>query len=202
MSVAPGVAYFKDSRRRVVALSIDDGPDPMTTPKILDTLNCHESQATFFVISKRIIGNESIVKDIVRQGHELGNHLTEDVPSICLSSDDFENELLKAHSVLVNFSKPCWLRPGFGWYTHSMVCTAKKHGYQVALGTVFPFDTLISSSEFASEYILKNIFSGSIIVLHDTRDWGNETAKTLDMVLPKLLQRGYKVVTLSKLFGT
>ena len=199
-SLIPGVVYFADTDKPIVALTIDDGPDSTTTPKILKILQQYGVQATFFVISNRIKGNELLIKDILNQGHELGNHLTEDKPSIRLSQSEFEAELLKAQSVLTNFTKPHWLRPASGWYTPSMVNTAHKYNYRVALGSVFPFDTHIASSDFASTYILSNIFPGSIIVLHDTGSWGERTVTTLEKILPTLSERGYRIVTLSELF--
>lgn len=199
-SIIPGVTYFRRTDKLIVALTIDDGPDPATTPKILEVLQCYGARATFFVISNRVEGNEPLLIDMINQGHELGNHLTEDKPSISLSPSEFEFELCKAHSVLSNFTKPRWLRPASGWYTPCMVNTARKYNYQVALGSVFPFDTNIVSSDFASEYILSNIFPGSIIVLHDTGEWGEKTAITLEKVLPELSKKGYSVVTLSDLF--
>ncbi|TVQ17465.1 MAG: peptidoglycan-N-acetylglucosamine deacetylase [Leptolyngbya sp. DLM2.Bin15] len=198
--IIPGVTYFRKTDKLIVALTIDDGPDPVTTPKILEVLQCYGARATFFVISNRVEGNEPLLIDMVNQGHELGNHLTEDKPSIRLSPSEFEVELCKAHSVLSSFTKPRWLRPASGWYTPCMVNTARKYNYRVALGSVFPFDTNIISSDFASEYILSNISPGSIIVLHDTGAWGEKTAITLEKVLPELSKKGYSVVTLSDLF--
>jgi len=82
-----------------------------------------------------------------------------------------------------------------------MLKIAYRHGYRVALGSIFPFDTNIPSSWFASAQILCNARSGSIIILHDTGLWGERTALTLSRVLPKLSQKGYQVVTLSELYG-
>ena len=196
----PGVVYFAKTNKPIVALTIDDGPDPITTPKILETLARYEAKATFFLISSRIEGNEKIVADIVSNGHELGNHLTEDKPSIKLSPSTFEMELLEAHKVLANFAEPHWLRPASGWYNAGMLETARKYGYQVALGSVFPYDTHIPSSWFASMHILANVLPGSIIVVHDCGSRGERTITTLATVLSQLRQRGYDVVTLSELF--
>jgi peptidoglycan/xylan/chitin deacetylase (PgdA/CDA1 family) len=199
-SLIPGVIYFTKTDKRIIALTIDDGPDEITTPKILEILERHQARATFFLISDRVKGNESVIREIVNQGHELGNHLTEDKPSIQLSAQEFEADLLEAHGILFHFAKLCWLRPGGGWYNTPMVNIARRQGYRVALGSIFPFDTIIHASWFASMQILCNARPGSIIILHDSGLWGERTALTLSRVLPKLSQKGYQVVTLSELY--
>ncbi len=198
----PEVVYFAKTDNPEIALTIDDGPDSATTERILEILQHYEAQATFFVISSRIKGNELLIQEILDQGHELGNHLTEDIPSIKLSPQEFEVELLQAHSVLSKFAKLHWLRPGGGWCNNVMVKIALKHGYQVALGSIFPFDTHIPSSWFAAKHILFNAYPGAVIILHDSGLWGERTALTLERILPELNQRGYRVVTLSELFPT
>ena len=200
--IVPGVVYFAKTNKPIIALTIDDGPDAATTARILEILRHHEAQATFFVISSRIKGNEVLIQEMVGYGHELGNHLTEDKPSIKLSPQEFEVELLEAHAVLSKFAKPRWLRPASGWYNNTMVKIARKYGYQVALGSIFPFDTHIPSSWFAAKHILFNVYPGAIIVLHDSGLWGERTAFTLERILPELYRRGSRVVTLSELFAT
>lgn len=199
-SYFPGVVYFAETNKPVIALTIDDGPDQITTTKILETLACYKAKATFFLISSRVEGNEKIVADIVSNGHELGNHLTEDKPSIKLPPSIFEAELLEAHKVLANFAEPHWLRPSSGWYNAGILETSRKYGYRVALGSIFPYDTHIPSSWFASRHILANVRPGSIVVLHDSGLRGERTEKTLATILPELRRRCYRVVTLSELF--
>lgn len=200
-SLAPGVTYFVPVETPTVALTIDDGPDAQTTPEILNILKRHNAQATFFLISRRVFGNESLVHNISDNGHEIGNHLTEDTPSITLAPDEFESALLEAGSTLTPLSNvPLeWVRPASGWYTSEMVRISHRHHYKMALGSVFPYDTHIPSSTFAVTQILSTVRKGSIIVLHDGGNRGIRTAQTLAKVLPALQQKGYKIVTLTEL---
>jgi peptidoglycan/xylan/chitin deacetylase (PgdA/CDA1 family) len=69
----PIVTRFRTSRREVW-LTIDDGPDPQDTPKILDLLSKYQAHATFFLIGKRAAQHPELVREIIRQGHTLGNH--------------------------------------------------------------------------------------------------------------------------------
>lgn len=194
----PGAVYFVETAENMLALTIDDGPDAVTTPKILEVLQQYQARATFFLISDRVEGNEAIVRQIVEQGHELGNHLTRDEASIKLKN--FGNDLLEADAILSKFAPLRWLRPGQGLYNSSMVKVAHQHGYRIALGSIFPYDTTIPVSWFATQQILCNARPGAIIILHDSHAWGKRTAETLSAVLPELNNRGYQVVTLSKLY--
>jgi peptidoglycan-N-acetylglucosamine deacetylase len=200
--IVPGVKYFAETNQKRIALTIDDGPDSVTTPKILEVLQCYGAKATFFLISNRVDGNEALIKKMVSDRHELGNHLTEDKPSISLSPQAFESELLAAHNTLSKFGQLRWLRPASGWHNATMVKTAQTHHYQVALGSIFPFDTHITSTWFSSNHILFNAAPGAIVVLHDGGLRGERTVSTLKKVLPELSRRGYQIVTLSELFAT
>ena len=196
--ICPDAVYFGKTNKRIIALTIDDSPDVNTTSKILDVLNKYQITATFFPISNNIQGQEAIIQRMVREGHEIGNHLTKDEPSINLGKN-FATEFQKADKVLSDFTTINWLRPGGGWCNQEMVEIARKNNYKIALGSVWSYDTHINYSQFASWFILKNTRPGSIIVLHDIEDRGIRTIATLETIIPSLQAKGYQFVTLSEL---
>ena len=113
---SPEVLYSVETDELVVALTIDDGPDPCGSPRILDVLDEYDARATFFLISEHIPGNEVFVERMVAEGHEFGNHLTADEPSIALSNEEFERELLEADLALTEYVDDIkWMLPGSGW---------------------------------------------------------------------------------------
>lgn len=196
---SPEVLYYVETKERLVALTIDDGPDPITMPRVLDLLKQHDARATFFLLSARIPGNEEIVTRAVQEHHELANHLITDSPSIRLDACEFERQLLESHQVLSQFADVRWFRPGSGWYNAQMLHTVHKHGYRCALGSVYPFDPQVPSPWFMSYYVLHRVRPGSIIALHDYGTRGEHTAEALAAILPELVRRGFRVVTLSEL---
>jgi peptidoglycan/xylan/chitin deacetylase (PgdA/CDA1 family) len=198
---SPEVAYFAETEKPVVALTIDDGPDPATTPRILDLLKQYDARATFFLITSHIPGNEEVLARTVEEHHELGNHLTTNRPSILLDAGEFERQLLESHDMLSRFAEVLWFRPGSGWYSAQMLSILDKHGYRCALGSVYPFDPQIPSAWFAAQYVLRNVRPGSIIVLHDYGARAERTVAALAAILPELSRRGLRVVTLSELLG-
>ena len=197
---SPDVLYTVETREPVVALTIDDGPDPATTPAVLDVLRRYDAHATFFLISSRVVGNEPLVRRMVAEGHELANHLAADEPSISLAPAEFERQLTEADALLSRFAAVHWFRPGSGWYNEAMLTTLQRYGYHCALGSVYPFDPQIPSAGFATRYVLWNVHPGAVIVLHDHGTRGERTVAVLETVLPELARRGFRVVTLSELW--
>lgn len=203
----PGATYFVDTEEKIIALTIDDGPDAAATPEILRVLQKYDVRATFFVIGSRVRGNGLLPGEMRARGHELGNHLTEDVAAIRYSASEFEAQMLAADKIINAASRNgneddfqlSALRPGQGWYSPAMVSTARRHGYRLVLGSVWPYDTEVKSSGFASWFILANARPGAILVLHDTKRWGSRTCATLETVLPELKRRGYRFVTVREL---
>lgn len=214
--LCPGAVFFVETEAPMVALTIDDGPDdidihhPRTTQHILQVLSKYDANATFFAIGSRITtNNQFLIGEMLEQGNEVGNHLWKDEPSVMLPLSTFESELIQTQEKILEASqtqgKPAqvnWLRPGGGMANRNMINVTQKHHYQVALGSIWPYDTLIPSSRFASAQILSNVRPGAIVILHDRGDkgeWGKRTIQTLERVLPELQRRGFKVVTLSQL---
>jgi peptidoglycan/xylan/chitin deacetylase (PgdA/CDA1 family) len=195
----PRVLYSVAIEAPLVALTIDDGPDPVTTPRILEVLEAHGARATFFILGDRVEGNEAIVDAIHEAGHEIGNHHRRDVPSIDLPPDRFVADLEESHRVLSRWSAPRWFRPGSGWYQDWMLDILDEQGYRAALGSIYPLDAQIPWSGFASWLIRWRARPGAIVILHDRGARGERTARTLERVLPELATRGYRVVTLSEL---
>lgn len=198
---APEVLFYVETAEPLVALTIDDGPHPSVTPEILDLLDEHRARATFFLIGERVRGNEPVVLRMVAAGHELGNHMMADAPSIRMSPAAFDAELLEAHAILSAFGPVRWFRPGHGWFNLRMLRQLRARGYRCALGSVHPYDPAIPFERYQSRHILRAVRPGSVIVLHDGTEGRRRTVRVLRRVLPELLRRGYSVVTLSELAG-
>jgi peptidoglycan/xylan/chitin deacetylase (PgdA/CDA1 family) len=162
-------------------------------------LRQYKARATFFLVSSHVSGREAIVSTIVSEGHELGNHMTRDEPSVRLSPQAFERSLREAGDTIGRFAPVRWFRPGSGWYTPAMVSTAERAGYRCALGSIYPLDAQLPSPAFAAAFILANARPGAVIILHDGDARGGRTVATLQRVLPELRKRGLRVVSLSDL---
>ena len=195
----PSVLFFVEVDERNIALTIDDGPHPEVTPRILDVLARFDARATFFLIGERVLGNEEIVRRIVEEGHEIGNHMMSDFPSVLLRRETFLAELAKCHEILTRFDEVTLYRPGSGWYTKRMRLDVEERGYRLCLASIYPQDTRLRSATRVARYIRGRAHPGGILVLHDGTHSQMRTVRILETVLPWLSAKGYEVVTVSEL---
>lgn len=195
----PEVVYFVPTTRCAIALTIDDGPDPETTPAILDALARHGTSATFFLLSDAVAGNEGLVRRMLADGHEIGHHMTADEVTVRLSDADLERKFLEAAEVLEALGPVQWFRAGSGRYDDRVLALTRSRDYRIAMASVFPVDTLIDTPASVAGFDASMIQRGSIIVLHDRGARGQRTVQTLDLLLPRLQQRGYQVSSIGAL---
>lgn len=127
-------------------LTIDDAPSG-NTGRILDLLKQYNAKATFFIITGNVKGRED-KKNIARmlqEGHEIGNHMTEDFPSLRYTPSNFEHLFLQSDALLRQFTQKSlkWFRPGSGFYTSKMLNSVRKQHYKLVLGNIYPHDPQI-----------------------------------------------------------
>ena len=195
----PEVVYYVPTDVPAVALTIDDGPDPETTPALLDVLAEHDVRATFFVVTDNIPGNEALIKRVLSEGHELGHHMSVDEVSVRLSPEEFARKFDDADRVLDEFGGSQWFRAGSGRYNKRIRQHAVDAGYRIAMASSPPVDTLVRDPDWVSGYFRRMVEPGSIIVLHDVGDRGRRAAEALADLVPKLKTNGYAVMTLTAL---
>ena len=199
---SPRVPLYVVTTDPIIALTIDDGVDPETTPQILDVLDRHNVQATFFALADTLVQHPKLAERIVAAGHDLGNHQTRDERGWQMPPDEFADDIRRAGSVLAGYGDVRYLRPGGGLTTGSIRDAAENQGYRIALGSVFPLDSHIPSINFAAGYIHRRAFPGAIIVLHEGGERGRRTAEILERALPRLKAAGYRIGTLDSLFAS
>lgn len=198
----PDVLFQYETHDRMVGLSFDDSPHAILTPRILDVLAKYDARATFFMIGNQLPGNEAVVHRIVAGGHELGNHLMADEPSIRLPIAEFERQLQQSHALLAPYGPVRWFRPGHGWFNRRMLTQIQALGYQCVLASSYALEFLPVSAPYAARHILLTVQPGSVIVLHDGTPERKRTVAVLELLLPALKRRGYRVVNLSELVNS
>lgn len=195
----PDILFHRPDAGPLIALTFDDSPHATLTPRILDLLAAHEAHATFFMIGEHLAGNEEVVRRLIAEGHELGNHMMSDTASSRLSPAEFERELLQTHELLASFGPVRWFRPGHGWFNRRMLGQVHRHGYRCAMASAYALEFLPIPAPYAARHILRNIRPGGIIVIHDGAAERERTVLALERILPALRRRGYEIVTLSRL---
>lgn len=195
---SPDVIFSASLDRKIVALTIDDGPSDQTD-EILAALEESGARATFFLIGSRMERRPDVVQRIVDAGHEVGNHTMESTPSILLGRAEFARQLRETDALLSGYAEPRWFRPGSGWYDESMLEQAREAGYRVVLGSMWPIDPYVPWTPVVAEYVRGHARPGAILIVHDGPGRGERTAATLRRVLPELRRQGYVVTTVGEL---
>jgi peptidoglycan/xylan/chitin deacetylase (PgdA/CDA1 family) len=199
----PDVLWHVPLKDKVIALTIDDAPSGFT-PEILNVLQENGASATFFVIGAQVRGRRDILEQVVKGGHELGNHAMHDEPSRSLSSDQLAEQLREVEGYInttytsLSITRPAnrYFRPGSGFFSSGMRQQIQELGHKMVLGDIYPHDPQISYPSINARHILSMARPGGIIICHDRRSW---TVPMLKKVLPELKRRGYKVTTLTGL---
>jgi peptidoglycan/xylan/chitin deacetylase (PgdA/CDA1 family) len=194
----PQAVYFVETHEQAIALTIDDAPHPAVTPGILDVLERYNAKATFFVLGSNAEKYPHLIEAIREKGHELGNHMYLDRRSASLSSDEFVENLLLTDSLIQIGDGTKWCRPGFGHLTDRIVDLMVENGYRPCMASAYPLDVRFPAGVVKRQF-LTNLRPGAILVLHDGGKNRVRTIRELDEILPVVLERGYRVVTVSEL---
>ncbi|KAM7192234.1 putative chitooligosaccharide deacetylase [Naviculisporaceae sp. PSN 640] len=204
------------SSKKIVALTIDDAPSDHTRD-ILHILSSHDAHATFFVIGGQVPGREDILREIIRAGHELGNHGMHDEPARSLSDEELKAQILQVQAMInkayeaenmtapssdraasTTLAKQKYFRPGSGFFSDRMRNLLQKMDYHLVLGSIYPHDAQISWDWLNARHVLSMLHPGGIIICHDRRSW---TVPMLRRVLPEMKMRGYKAVSVTELLA-
>jgi peptidoglycan/xylan/chitin deacetylase (PgdA/CDA1 family) len=189
------------TREQCVALTIDDGPHPTTTPALLRVLRSHNARATFFLVGERAQCHPDLVRRIAADGHELANHLMHDEPSIRLAAQEFRHQLARVHELLAPFGDVVFFRPGSGWLTTRMLRDAAAQGYACAMGTPLLLATEYKNPKGTGRALARRSHPGAVIVLHEGDESRLGVSAVADALLVGLAQRNLRVITLSELSG-
>ena len=185
-------------KEKVIALTFDDGPHEKTID-VLDLLLKYNAKATFFCIGKQIEKYPEIVKRIIAEGHNIGNHsYSHSNWNGFFSAEKIASEIEQTNTLitqLVNV-KTRFYRPPFG-VTNPNIAKAISKTNQMAIGwNIRSLDTVIKNENFILERIKKRVQPGSIILLHDT---SAKTVSVLEQLLLFLQSESYKTVTIDEL---
>ncbi|HUX47032.1 MAG TPA: polysaccharide deacetylase family protein [Desulfosporosinus sp.] len=194
---APGTYYLANTQEKVIALTFDDGPDPIDTPAVLDILKEKNVRATFFVLGQAAQANPNLLKRIVDEGHEIENHsFDHDYQQRHLVEEIKQTD----HEVFVSTGVHTYFyRPPGGFLSKSQLETVKKNGFIVALWSVDSKDWRNPGVKQIVDNVIKNVFPGAIILMHDGGYQRTQTVNALGPIIDALRDRGYRLATLSEL---
>jgi peptidoglycan/xylan/chitin deacetylase (PgdA/CDA1 family) len=191
----PTLTWHKSRKEKYVYLTFDDGPIPVVTPYVLNTLKKYNCKATFFCIGDNIDKNPSILSDIITEGHTVGNHTHNHLRGWKTSDSDYLDNVRKA-SVLTGTRL---FRPPYGRIKKSQITAIRKcfPETEIVMWDVLSgdFDERITKEQCV-ENVLKHHKNGSIIVFHDSQKAFERLEYALPVILEKLTEQGFQFRTL------
>jgi len=189
------------SKKRV-ALTFDDGPDPRSTPPLLELLRAEKIQAAFFCIGRRVDENPELAARIIREGHLVENHSY--AHSNCTNfygRSRLRAELRQAQQAIEKAcgAGPKYFRPPVGLSNPNTFRAARDLNLKVIGWSIRSLDTVIAQPEKILARIRRGLAPGAIILLHDGNIPAEKLVTTVKSLLDTLGGLGYEVVRLDEL---
>ena len=184
--------------RREIAITIDDGPHPAYTPRLLQILKQSGVPATFFVVGEKAEEYPDLIRAEVAGGNEIGNHTYDHVSLVKIPPEYIDTEIEACGEVVkqITGKTPHLFRPPGGQYNLGVAEAAEALGYKLILYSDDPGDYADPGTGVIENRTLDTISNGGIILLHDG------SAQIL-MILPQIIQRlkarGFRMVTVDEL---
>lgn len=193
-----------------VALTFDDGPDPVMTPQVLDVLAEAGVHATFFVIGKSFADQPELAARIVREGHVVGNHSWQHARMQNFYFANWHTREIEqgrqAISAITGQLPPRLYRPPVGLKSWALGRAVWRHGLTLVAWSLHSHDTRLADPERIAARVLAKVRGGDIILMHDGHDRpGGERpycAEALRLILRGLQRKGLKCVTVPELLNT
>lgn len=199
-STVPGQQLLEhgDRNRPQIALTVDDGPDPVYTPRILDIFRDHAVKATFFVVGGAAEQYPDLVMRMKKEGHEVGSHSYSHPYFHRLSWTGAVREIRMTRWVLDRIlGEECKLfRPPHGKLSLRSLIPAWAAGQQVVMWNIDLRDYRASAGEVEAQLERTSISSGDIILYHGVNE---ASLKALPHVIKAALAKGREAVTISEL---
>ena len=182
--------------KKLIALTFDDGPHPVTTPRLLDGLSQRGVHATFFLIGKQISDNAELVQTMDLMGHQIGLHTYDHVQLAGLSSSQIMRQLEDNKQVLQTLlgRSDFWVRPPYG-ITDSTVENCVNA--PLIIWSVDPEDWRDQNADRVVEHVVSHAEDGAIILMHDIFP---ESVDAALRIVDELKAQGYEFVTVEEMF--
>lgn len=184
-----------DKNLKMAALTFDDGPDNILTPKVLSLLKAHDARATFFLLGTKVNLFPATVEQTIDAGHEVGNHTWSHKDLTTISFNEITEEIVRTNEIIAETAniQPVIYRAPFGANTDAVDQYVPMTEVNWDIDTE---DWLTHDPVQINQMIKNNISDGDIVLMHDVHDM---TVESLDEMLQYLTDEGYELVTVSEI---
>jgi len=202
----PVTIWAGQPSQHTVALTFDDGPSPTYTREILALLRQYQAKVTFFVLGEKVEKYPELIRAMVRDGHEVGNHTFDHARLTKTAQPARERELERTQldlDLLGCPEKDELIRPPYSAFDNRLVSYCKHTHRDIVLWSVDSGDWRGLGAQAIVHNVLDRVKNGSIVVFHDSDEKSEKdrrpTVEALKIILPALKAQGYRMVTISEL---
>ncbi len=194
----------KENSKMQIALTFDDGPHPIYTERILKILKKYGVKATFFMIGENITNYTETALKVKNEGHEIGNHTTSHPSCSRICKHTLMKEIIDCSEIILNFLdyETSIFRPPEGILPNTLLECCSTLEYSIILWNIDTRDWAHTPAKMIAENVISNASAGDIILMHDYIGKGSPTPDALEIILPKLIEKGYEFVTVSELISS
>ncbi len=189
-----------DKEKKNIYLTFDEGYEAGYTPQLLNTLKENQVKATFFITAHYVNTQPDLVKQMIEEGHIIGNHTVNHKSMPELKEDKIRTEVMDLHQVMqekFNYEMK-YIRPPKGEFSQSSLQATNQLGYTTVMWS-FAYEDWNEDKQpdenNSKKKILDNLHNGEIMLLH-----GNSKTNTniLDEVIKEAKNRGYEFKSLDE----
>ena len=198
--------YVKGPPTLKIALTFDDGPDPVYTPQVLDLLKEYNAPSTFFLLGERVNKYPNITKRIIKEGHTIGNHSWSHPDLTTLNDQQLSTEILSTERVIeetIN-KETSLMRPPYGFISHNLIAKLKRMDYKIIHWSLDSLDWKAKEKEDVLTRTIPYLNQGAIILFHSAggpKQSLMPTVKALPIIIEKLRAHNIELVTVDELLS-
>ncbi|MEU4653353.1 polysaccharide deacetylase family protein [Streptomyces sp. NPDC023723] len=193
--VAVSIAHASDQGTRGVNITIDDGPDPVWTPQVLDLLDEYGVKATFCMVGTQAEAHPDLVRKVVAAGHRLCDHTVSHDTAMDQKSESYQaKEILDAERMITKASggvRPMYYRAPGGAFTPYSRKLAASEGMRPLGWNVDTRDWELPGTDAIVSTVERELPNGPTLLFHDAGGDRAQTVEALRRVLPWLKEQGY-----------
>ncbi len=203
----PGYFYLHaPDYRPCVALTFDDGPDGVYTPRVLDVLKDYGVPATFFLLGQNMENHPQVARRIIEEGHAVGNH-SYSHPDLrkLTASEAYQNQVNKTQQVFKDILdyEPLYFRPPYGALTDEQIEMLGAEGFIIVNWSIETFDWSAALNNPAGilERVNRYHHEGAVILMHSAGGNRSTTVEALPLIIESLREKGYEFITIPEMLA-
>lgn len=179
-----------DPDKKYISLTFDDGPNPITTPRLLDILSEKNVKASFFMLGQNVVNNPDLARRVATEGHEIGNHSYSHPNLVALDTESIRTQVLETdRAIALSTGRiPTDFRPPYGSVNKA---AAEIIGRPIIQWSVDSEDWKTKNTQKIINRVMKTSYGNSIILMHDIYP---ESIDAVPQIIDSLRREGYEIV--------